>query len=152
MKPVQPPGAKKTMPINHKYFQPARIAVSMCALADAYGGFTYQVREGEYLQPGAPGFVASPFKARELQIPLDSLGCALQLERVLKHYQSNLAFASEFGASIGGWVEEKKGGMSVLFLDVCVVFRDISSALECARQHEQIAIWDNARRELIPVG
>lgn len=65
---------------------------------------------------------------------------------MLRWVASHFKIATKESMFLGGWIDTEE---NVMYVDLSQHFTDLSAALEVARHHEEIAIWDLATSEEI---
>lgn len=84
-------------------------------------------------QEPVTGFVVSPHKGAEVQIPAKQLIPA----RLISYINQNRALLTRKGSFLGIW---EQGG--VYFVDAVVVTRELAEALALGEANQQLAVWD----------
>jgi hypothetical protein len=83
-----------------------------------------------------PMYVVSPYKGEEWIIPLH-LFTAGNVSDYINYIAGGYFVLSSEYVSIGTWVHEGQ-----VYLDHVKIYNDLDDALNCARQNNQIAIYD----------
>ena len=103
------------------------------------GGFTFSPSTGEH---PAEGYVVSKDKSRER--PFDQMPTPEQIESYMHENSDKLS--TDPTAHVGGWRDDETGKT---YLDVTHVLPDKQEALQLARQHDQLGIYDLAGQNTI---
>jgi hypothetical protein len=117
---------------------PARLAK---ALDTPDGGFSVNTKTGENV---TSGYALSIYPEFERQIK--GRVTAREIERYMWDHSEDLAVEN---VVFGGWRDPETG---IAFLDVSMVINDRTEALRLARQYDQLAVFDFATMESVPVG
>jgi len=104
------------------------------------GGFTYNPRYGTF--PKA-GYAVSPYKQAEKVFSGDKVATVPDFESYINEH---LDLLTQSGTHLGGWYNPDD---SKVYLDISVVSPDKETAMELARQNNQLAIFDLGKLETI---
>lgn len=101
------------------------------------GGASYSLTYGKVQ---SKGYAVSPYKERELQIPLNEFDSNALQSYVLEN-SDLLAKEAHF---LGAWIDN-----SIVYLDVSIQVSQKQNALKIAKQANQLAIFDLANLKSI---
>lgn len=103
------------------------------------GGVTYNLFNGNL--SGTPNYSVSIYPDRERIVE------GVDFDILEGYVEDNEDLLSDAKNSLGVWSNNGK-----VYLDVVVIVPDKNEAIELARQHNQIAIWDLQNNQEIPTG
>jgi len=103
------------------------------------GGVTYNIAKGN--MAGTPNYSVSIYPDRE------KIEEGVDFDRLEGYLDGNEDLLMDPNNSFGAWSNEGK-----VYLDVVVTVPDQAKAIELAKQHNQIAIWDLQNNKEIPTG
>ena len=92
------------------------------------------------------GYMVSPYKDREAisQFTKDK---STEVKTFKEYQQLNKEFIAQKNHYLGAWVDKDK-----LYLDISVNVRDKAEAMDLAKQNNQLAMWDVAKKEEVTIG
>jgi len=116
---------------------PSEALLNQLLASHATGGSTTSLTQGRALTPQDARYVLSPYEGRQL-----AMSQAPTAQDIRDYIAKNQDLLSQPGHNLGTWDNTKGDGKH--YLDVSIGENDLNKALDLARQHKQLAIFDMA--------